>query len=92
MNDTAKRELAEAREVCPTTSQGLLKEGALLVDVREPSEVAKVGFAGCEVVNIPLSEFEARWQERAARPRRHPRLCRRGTQPQGDIFPDVSGL
>ncbi|MHB0953175.1 MAG: rhodanese-like domain-containing protein [Allorhizobium sp.] len=63
MNDTARRELAEAREVCPTTSQGLLKEGALLVDVREPSEVAKVGFAGCDVVNIPLSEFEARWQE-----------------------------
>lgn len=63
MNDTAKRELAEAREVCPTTSQGLLKEGALFVDVREPSEVAKLGFAGCEVVNIPLCEFEARWQE-----------------------------
>ncbi len=63
MNEMVKKDLAEAHEVCPTTSQRLLKEGALLVDVREPAEVAQVGFAGCDVVNIPLSEFEARWQE-----------------------------
>lgn len=63
MNEVVRRDLAEAREVCPTTSQRLLKEGALLVDVREPSEVAQVGYAGCEVVNIPLSQFEERWQE-----------------------------
>lgn len=63
MNEIVRRDLAEAREVCPTTSQRLLKEGALLVDVREPSEVAQVGYAGCEVVNIPLSQFEERWQE-----------------------------
>lgn len=63
MNETVKKDLAEAREVCPTTSQRLLREGALLVDVREPDEVAQVGFGGCEVVNIPLSEFEARWRE-----------------------------
>jgi rhodanese-related sulfurtransferase len=63
MNEIARKELAVAREVCPTTSQRLLKDGALLVDVREPAEVAQVGFAGCEVVNIPLSEFEERWKE-----------------------------
>ena len=63
MNEVIQKDLTEAREVCPTTSQGLLKAGALLVDVREPSEVAKVGFAGCEVVNIPLSQFEDRWAE-----------------------------
>lgn len=63
MNETVKVELAEAREVCPTTTQRLLKEGALLVDVREPSEVAKVGYAGGDVINIPLSEFESRWRE-----------------------------
>lgn len=63
MNETVKKDLAEAREVCPSTSQRLLGEGALLVDVREPGEVAQVGFAGCEVINIPLSEFEARWHE-----------------------------
>jgi len=63
MNETVKKDLTEAREVCPTTSQRLLKEGALLVDVREPSEVAQVGYAGCDVVNIPLRQFEDRWQE-----------------------------
>ncbi len=63
MNEAVRKELSEAREVCPTTSQRLLKEGALLVDVREPAEVAQVGFAGCEVVNIPLSQFQARWSE-----------------------------
>ncbi|MFN3647009.1 MAG: rhodanese-like domain-containing protein [Gemmobacter sp.] len=63
MNEAVKKELAEAREVCPSTSQRLLKAGALLVDVREPDEVARVGYAGCEVVNIPLSQFEDRWQE-----------------------------
>lgn len=63
MNEIVSKELAEAREVCPTTAQRLLKEGALLVDVREPAEVAQVGYAGCEVVNIPLSRFEDRWRE-----------------------------
>lgn len=63
MNETMKKDLAEAREVCPTTSQRLLKEGALLVDVREPDEVAQVGFAGCEVLTIPLSQFEDRFAE-----------------------------
>lgn len=63
MNDAVKKDLAEAREVCPTTAQRLLHEGALLVDVREVDEVAQLGFAGCEVVNIPLSQFEDRWQE-----------------------------
>lgn len=63
MTDTVQKDLAEAREICPTTSQRLLKDGALLVDVREADEVAQVGFAGCEVVNIPLSQFEDRWQE-----------------------------
>lgn len=55
--------LAEAREVCPTTSQRLLADGALLVDTREPADVARTGFAGCEVLTIPLSAFEDRWAE-----------------------------
>ena len=63
MNQVVQNDLTEAREVCPTTSQRLLREGALLVDVREPDEVAQVGFAGCEVINIPLSQFEDRWAE-----------------------------
>ncbi|MDP3961264.1 MAG: rhodanese-like domain-containing protein [Pseudorhodobacter sp.] len=63
MNEAVKKDLAEAREVCPTTSQRLLREGALLVDVREPDEVAQIGYGGCELVNIPLSQFEDRWSE-----------------------------
>lgn len=63
MNQTVKKDLAEAREVCPTTARRLLDEGALLLDVREPDEVAAVGYGGCEVLTIPLSQFEARWAE-----------------------------
>lgn len=63
MNEVLKKDLTEAREVCPTTSQRLLKEGALLVDVREPDEVAQMGYAGCDVLTIPLSQFEDRWHE-----------------------------
>ncbi|MCB1357921.1 MAG: rhodanese-like domain-containing protein [Maritimibacter sp.] len=58
-----RKDLPEAREVCPTTSQRLLGEGALLVDTREPADVARTGFAGCEVLTIPLSAFEDRWAE-----------------------------
>ena len=63
MSRVVRKELSEAREVCPTSSQRLLMKGALLVDVREPSEVARIGYAGCEVTNIPLSQFEDRWRE-----------------------------
>ena len=63
MSATAKKDLPEAREVCPTTSRRLLAEGALLVDVREAAEVNQLAFAGCEQLRIPLSEFERRWAE-----------------------------
>jgi rhodanese-related sulfurtransferase len=63
MNETIRKDLTEAREVCPTTAHRMMSEGALIVDVREPAEVAQVGYAGGDVVNIPLSQFEDRWQE-----------------------------
>jgi rhodanese-related sulfurtransferase len=63
MNETIRKNLTEAREVCPTTAHRMMGEGALIVDVREPAEVAQVGYAGGDVVNIPLSQFEDRWQE-----------------------------
>lgn len=59
---TAKT-LAEAKEVCPTTTRRLLSEGALLVDVREANEVAALALDVGSVVNIPLSQFEQRWAE-----------------------------
>lgn len=51
------------KEICPTTTQQWVKEGALLVDVRVKEDVAQ---SKCDVpnyLNIPLSEFEDRFQE-----------------------------
>ncbi len=56
MNDRV--ELPQAREVCPTTTRRLLGEGALLVDVRERTEVAQLAFDVPGTVVMPLSEFE----------------------------------
>jgi rhodanese-related sulfurtransferase len=55
--------LAEAKEVCPTTTRRLANEGALLVDVREVNEVQALAFDVPNLVNIPLSELEVRWSE-----------------------------
>lgn len=55
--------LEEAKQVCPTTTQRLVKEGALLVDVRESTEVASLAFDVPAIVNIPLFELEQRWSE-----------------------------
>ncbi len=56
-------ELPLASEVCPTTTRRLLGEGALLVDVRELSEVAQVAFDVPGVLLLPLSELEQRYAE-----------------------------
>ena len=34
----------DAKEVCPTTTQKLLQEGAILVDVRERDEIEALSF------------------------------------------------
>jgi rhodanese-related sulfurtransferase len=52
-----------ATEICPTTTQGRVKDGAMLVDVRERDEVAQLAFDVPNIVNIPLSEFEERYLE-----------------------------
>ena len=51
------------KEICPTTAQEWVKEGALLVDVRERDEVARLAYDVPKIVNIPLSEFEERYTE-----------------------------
>ena len=56
-------EATKAKEVCPTTTQGLIKQGALLVDVRELNEINEVSFDVPRILLIPLSELEDRWQE-----------------------------
>jgi len=55
--------MKEAKEICPTTTKGKIEEGALLVDVREADEVAQLSFDVPNIVNIPLSDFENRFQE-----------------------------
>lgn len=51
------------KEICPTTTQAWVKNGALLVDVREKDEVALLAYDVPNILNIPLSEFEERFHE-----------------------------
>jgi rhodanese-related sulfurtransferase len=50
-------------EICPTTTQGWVKSGALLVDVREKEEVAQLAYDVPNIINIPLSVFEDHFAE-----------------------------
>ena len=50
-------------EICPSTTQGWVKKGALLVDVREADEVNELKFNVPSLVHIPLTEFEDRYTE-----------------------------
>ena len=51
------------KEICPTTTQQWLKNGALLVDVREKNETELLAFDVPNIINLPLSEFEERYSE-----------------------------
>ena len=46
------------KEICPTSTQKWISEGALLVDVREKDEVAHLSYDVPEIQHIPLSEFD----------------------------------
>lgn len=63
MNETVKKELAEASEVCPTTTRGLLAKGALLVDVRSLKATYYLMYQGYEHV-ANMKHGMARWLER----------------------------
>lgn len=51
------------KEICPATTQKWIKKGALLVDVREEDEVKELAYDAPNLIYIPLSEFEERWNE-----------------------------
>jgi len=51
------------QEICPTTTQQWIKNGALLVDVREKDEVAQLSYDVPNIINIPLSVFEEHFTE-----------------------------
>jgi rhodanese-related sulfurtransferase len=53
----------KAVEICPTTTYKRVKEGALLVDVRENDEVQELAYDVPNILHIPLSEFEERFNE-----------------------------
>lgn len=55
--------MKEAKEICPTTTMGKVKEGAWVVDVREKEEVNELSFDVPNLIHIPLTEFETRFEE-----------------------------
>lgn len=55
--------IQKAKEICPTSTQKWVSNGALLVDVREANEVELLSFNVPNIINIPLSEFEDRYTE-----------------------------
>lgn len=67
----------KALEICPTTTQKRIKSGALLVDVREREEIEQLSFDVSEIMHIPLSEFEERFNE-IPRDREVIMVCRGG--------------
>ncbi|AOW14444.1 hydrolase [Hydrogenophaga crassostreae] len=71
--------LEEAKQVCPTSTQRLVREGALLVDVRDRNEVAALAFDVPDIVNMPLLELEQRWAE-LPKDRDIVLVCENGTQ------------
>lgn len=56
-------ETIQITEICPTTTQSYVRQGATVVDVREPGEVAQLAFDVPKIIHLPLSEFEERYHE-----------------------------
>ena len=55
--------MEDAKEVCPTTTQKLLKDGAILVDVRERDEIDALAVDVPSLIIMPMSELESRFAE-----------------------------
>lgn len=55
--------MKEAKEICPTTTNKKVSEGAILVDVREKDEVSTLSYDVPNLIHIPLTEFEDRFKE-----------------------------
>jgi len=51
------------KEISPSSTQDWVKNGALLVDVREKDEVEQLAYDVPNIINIPLSVFEERFHE-----------------------------
>ena len=53
----------KAIEITPSSALELIGKGSLLVDVREPDEVAEASFDVSGIIYIPFSTFAARYRE-----------------------------
>ncbi|NEX13573.1 MAG: sulfurtransferase [Prosthecochloris sp.] len=71
--------MAKVKDVTPSNAYAMLKRGAVLVDVRQPREIARISFDIPDVIEIPLSRFEQRMQEIPAK-RKVIVACRRGNR------------
>ena len=71
--------MAKVKNVSPKDAYAMLKKGALLVDVRNPREIARKSFDLPDIMEIPLSEFEQRLGEIPSK-RKVIVACRRGNR------------
>ena len=53
----------EIKNICPTTTAKKEKEGAIVVDVREKEEIKELSYDVQNLLEIPLSELEGRYNE-----------------------------
>lgn len=53
----------KVKEVTPANALSMIKQGALLVDVRETGEIERNAFDVSEVMSVPMSLFQSRMQE-----------------------------
>lgn len=55
--------MSNVKNVSPKEAMSMTRKGALLVDVREPRELAGMAYDVQEVLNVPMSKFGQRYQE-----------------------------
>lgn len=71
--------MSTIRDVTPRGSFAMIQKGALLVDVREPHEVARKSFDVPDSMLIPLSQLHKRFKEIPAK-RQTVIACRSGNR------------
>ena len=54
---------AELEQISPIRAKLMVRNGSLLVDVREKNEVAALAYDVVNIINIPLSELESKLAE-----------------------------
>ena len=55
--------MSSIQEVSPAKALAMIKKWALLLDLREPKEVAKKSFDVQDIMMIPVRELKKRFQE-----------------------------